>query len=152
MYLPSFKNTKKQNYKKKMSAELKYEQKRLDEHAENADKNQRAREELFDTVAECVEVLSHLDYQQVRSYLDENLPDEKQQIIDEFNKAFKDVPKDNALRIKTLEVMGLLGITIYTPQEQYPEFQEEEEEEVVEENSYLTMKELGGAVKLAVEV
>lgn len=95
-------------------AELKYEQYRLDEHANEADKNQRAREELYETVANCVKVLSVLDYEQVKTYLDKNLPEQKQELIDEFHKYFDDVPKDNPLRIKILEVMGLLGITIYS--------------------------------------
>jgi hypothetical protein len=95
-------------------AELKYEQYRLDEHAEEADKNQRAKENLYETVANCVQVLSHLDYQQVKTYLDDNLPEQKQELIDEFHNYFDDVPKDNPLRIKILEVMCLLGITIYS--------------------------------------
>jgi len=121
--------------------------------AELKNENQKAREELFKTVADCVEELSHLDYVEVKKYVDEHMADEKQEIIDEFHKYFDDVPKDSPLRLKTLEVMALLGIVVYNAQEKYPEFPEDEVEEVEaevaieevveeEENDYLTMGEL----------
>jgi hypothetical protein len=90
---------------------------------EVVDVNTEAREKLFNDLAECARELSTLDYEQVRDFTSsEEFEPEKERILDDFHKNFKDVPMDCPLRMETIRVLALIGIVVYKE----PEEEEEE--------------------------
>ena len=67
------------------------------------DDNTEAREKLFNELAECARELSTLDYDQVRDFTSsEEFEPEKERILQDFHKNFKDVPCDCPLRMETI--------------------------------------------------
>jgi hypothetical protein len=71
------------------------------------------RNEFFDKLNDCIMSLEDTDYRTVKQYIDLYCAEEKDDIIMQFKKEFRNVPDDNPLKIETLEFLGRLGIIVY---------------------------------------
>ena len=74
--------------------------------------NKTEKDFVWDEFIECVRILEHLDSDDVKDYIKIHCNDDIEMIIEEYHKAFKDVPNDSILRFETLRLLAIMGIEI----------------------------------------
>jgi len=57
--------------------------------------------------------LKHLDIDEVKKYVRENLADDVEMLRETFKNDFKDIAKDDPLRLEILQTLAELGVLIY---------------------------------------
>lgn len=78
------------------------------------DDEKEEKKTIWDELAELVKILEKLDRRDVQKYIDNELLDEKANLIEAFEKDFSDIDNKDKLKLEVLALLGILGITIYT--------------------------------------
>lgn len=74
--------------------------------------NNRVVNEVWGELADIVKLLESVDYRTARDYINIHLTSEKEELKVLFKNDFKHIRNDDPLKLKVLEVLGKLGITI----------------------------------------
>lgn len=79
------------------------------------EKKEETKEEktIWDDLVELVKKLETLDADNVKKYIDNEMLDEKADLIEAFEKDFSDIDNTDKLKLEVLALLGKLGITIY---------------------------------------
>jgi hypothetical protein len=74
--------------------------------------NNRIVNDVWRELADIVKVLESVDYRTARDYINIHLTSEKEELKELFKNDFKHIKNEDPLKLKVLEVLGKLGITI----------------------------------------